>query len=465
MPAFRWYEKETGQHDGLQSRQGRGRARAAPLRRRRPAGGGWRQPRKHVLRRRSSLLGDDERVCATGSAPARGSTSPTSPIPMGSPARSPSTSGTCCSSSGRRAASGGGARSTSTAVAPIRSCGARSPWSCATSTSPPCSATSSRASRSSTPPSSATTRSRTTPGSNSPTRSRCSSSTTLSLPGWSARSRSAPRPYHLVVLSDHGQSQGRPFRQRYGLELEELVEGALGDGDVYAPPAPDEGMSSRWRRADRRAGRGHGGRQDACSRYPRPPRRRRGRPRAQPRGGRGVAPDASKHAAVVLASGGLGLISLPQREHRMSVGEIESLHPRLIETLVDHPGIGFVMVRADDGGRVVLGAKGTRRLDDDAGHRRGPAARLRAQCRRPPPAHRRLPALPRHPREVHVRPGGQRGRPVRGVHGLPRGARGLAEPPLCAGAGRAGASRRRRSSACGRCTTRSGAGWPRRASI
>jgi predicted AlkP superfamily pyrophosphatase or phosphodiesterase len=26
----------------------------------------------------------------------------------------------------------------------------------------------------------------------------------------------APRPYHLVVLSDHGQSQGRPFRQRYG---------------------------------------------------------------------------------------------------------------------------------------------------------------------------------------------------------------------------------------------------------
>ncbi len=29
----------------------------------------------------------------------------------------------------------------------------------------------------------------------------------------------APRPYHLVVLSDHGQSQGRPFRQRYGVEL------------------------------------------------------------------------------------------------------------------------------------------------------------------------------------------------------------------------------------------------------
>ena len=35
-----------------------------------------------------------------------------------------------------------------------------------------------------------------------------------------ARGRAGPRPYHLVVLSDHGQTQGRPFRQRYGVELE-----------------------------------------------------------------------------------------------------------------------------------------------------------------------------------------------------------------------------------------------------
>src|SRR4029077_12921197 len=54
----------------------------------------------------------------------------------------------------------------------------------------------------------------------------------------------APRPYHLVVLSDHGQSQGRPFRQRYDAELEVVVGDALSGGDVYAPPAPDEGLSS-----------------------------------------------------------------------------------------------------------------------------------------------------------------------------------------------------------------------------
>ena len=33
----------------------------------------------------------------------------------------------------------------------------------------------------------------------------------------------APRPYEFVVLSDHGQSQGATFRQRYEMSLEELV--------------------------------------------------------------------------------------------------------------------------------------------------------------------------------------------------------------------------------------------------
>ena len=175
----------------------------------------------------------------------------------------------------------------------------------------------------------------------------------------------APRPYHLVVLSDHGQSQGRPFRQRYGLELEELVKTAVGGGDVYAPPAPDEGVSSiggaltdardedtAGARMLARATRDHlvdgevvlGPNREAAE---------------------GSRQDASSHTAIVLASGGLGLISLPQSQQRMSIGEIESLHPLLISTLVDHPGIGFVMVRADGEGALVLGSKGSRRLRDD----------------------------------------------------------------------------------------------------
>jgi uncharacterized membrane protein YvlD (DUF360 family) len=175
----------------------------------------------------------------------------------------------------------------------------------------------------------------------------------------------APRPYHLVVLSDHGQSQGRPFRQRYGVELGELVQGALSDGNVYAPAPSDEGLTTVGgaltdaRDEDTAAGRmlaratrdrvvdGDvviGSKREAAEETPE---------------------DASEHTAVVLASGGLGLISLPERDHRLTIEEIEDLHPGLIRTLVDHPGIGFVMVRSDGDGAVVLGAGGRRRLRDD----------------------------------------------------------------------------------------------------
>ena len=175
----------------------------------------------------------------------------------------------------------------------------------------------------------------------------------------------APRPYHLVALSDHGQSQGRPFRQRYGVELEQLVRDALAEGDVYAPPAPNEGLSSvGGALTDARDEETAGGRMLA--------RATRGRivegevvlgPNRE--AVQETKRDASEHAAVVLASGGLGLISLPEPAHRLSLSEIESMHPRLISTLVGHPGIGFVMVRADDG-PVVLGANGSRRLSDEA---------------------------------------------------------------------------------------------------
>ena len=37
--------------------------------------------------------------------------------------------------------------------------------------------------------------------------------------------REAPRPYHLVVLSDHGQTQGATFRQRYRESLVNWLTG------------------------------------------------------------------------------------------------------------------------------------------------------------------------------------------------------------------------------------------------
>ena len=42
-----------------------------------------------------------------------------------------------------------------------------------------------------------------------------------------AAAADAERPYHLVVLSDHGQSQGETFLDRYGESLEDLVSGGV----------------------------------------------------------------------------------------------------------------------------------------------------------------------------------------------------------------------------------------------
>jgi hypothetical protein len=175
----------------------------------------------------------------------------------------------------------------------------------------------------------------------------------------------APRPYRLVVLSDHGQSQGRPFRQRYGVELEELVRSALSSGEVYAPPAPDEGLSSvGGALTDARAEDTAGGRMLARATRDRvidgevvlgPNREAMEEAEGE----------AAEHEAVVLASGGLGLISLPARDHRLTLEELDAMHPRLIPALREHPGIGFLMLRSEADGAVVLGAEGSRRLRDD----------------------------------------------------------------------------------------------------
>ena len=48
-----------------------------------------------------------------------------------------------------------------------------------------------------------------------------------------------PRPYHVVLVSDHGQSQGATFLQRYGVSLEGLILGYF-DGDATVTAATGE---------------------------------------------------------------------------------------------------------------------------------------------------------------------------------------------------------------------------------
>ena len=52
--------------------------------------------------------------------------------------------------------------------------------------------------------------------------------------------RYAPRPYEIVILSDHGQTQGATFKQRNGYGLDELVERSLSGGEVSGIEGGDE---------------------------------------------------------------------------------------------------------------------------------------------------------------------------------------------------------------------------------
>jgi len=207
----------------------------------------------------------------------------------------------------------------------------------------------------------------------------------------------APRPYHLLVLSDHGQTQGAPFRQRYDETLEELVKGALAQGDVHAPAAVDEAWGDVGAvLADARQDPGLGGRVLARATRNRTvggtvalgPNRAALEERStleepnqvdEEEERSALEPDPidpdersapgtpeSEQEAVVMVSGPLGLIYLPRSSERLTLEQIAEAHPELVSTLTAHPGIGFVMVRSrEHGGAVVVGAGGHRRLADD----------------------------------------------------------------------------------------------------
>ena len=144
----------------------------------------------------------------------------------------------------------------------------------------------------------------------------------------------APRPYEIVVLSDHGQTQGATFKQRNGYGLDELVARSVSTGTVETGATGDE-SDVMFNRAIGEA-TGVGGKVDSVDKT--------------------AAPATDEHA--VLASGNLGLIYLMEEPRRLFLEEIEERHPDLIPALIGHPHVGFVMVRSRDHGPVVLSAQG-----------------------------------------------------------------------------------------------------------
>jgi uncharacterized membrane protein YvlD (DUF360 family) len=165
--------------------------------------------------------------------------------------------------------------------------------------------------------------------------------------------RYAPRPYEIVVLSDHGQTQGATFRQRNGFGLVDLVNDSLEQGGATAVAAGDENAAMVGNAVKEATGARADGKQ--------------------------AAPQSE---AAVLASGNLGLVYLMDENRRLTLEEIEALHPRLIPALRAHPHIGFVLVRSSEHGAVALGAGGMHRLADGHVEGQDPLANFSANAPR-----------------------------------------------------------------------------------
>jgi hypothetical protein len=164
-----------------------------------------------------------------------------------------------------------------------------------------------------------------------------------------------PHSYEIVVLSDHGQSQGSTFLQRYGRTLTEVVDDLV---DTTKEPVAAVGKTEGWGPVNafltelslRRSVAGSVTRKALHSKA------LHGEVELGPKD---CEPEvAADEQVVVTSSGNLALIYLATTPGRVPLEEIELLHPKLIPGLATHPGVGFVVVDTLAEGPVAIGRAG-----------------------------------------------------------------------------------------------------------
>ncbi len=167
--------------------------------------------------------------------------------------------------------------------------------------------------------------------------------------------KGAPRPYKFVVLSDHGQSGGPTFLQRYNLSLQDLIRQLAKTHLVEAVTESNESWGhvnvflTDIVKHDDKAGKT----------VQRMVKNNMSEDEVQLGPDKHITADVPTEAdIVVLASGNLGLVYGTRREERVTQEELEMRFPGLLDGLVAHEGIGWVMVKSAEKGPVVIGKNG-----------------------------------------------------------------------------------------------------------
>jgi len=195
------------------------------------------------------------------------------------------------------------------------------------------------------------------------------------IPRLETAARQAPRPYHLVVLSDHGQTGGATFKQRYGQSLEDLVQELATDKYVvqggvdvhedwtqvnslltetvnYGQDAIKKPLGAvlKSRTEDGQVALGP----EAAA----PVREANAAAPGGPAKDAGSEDDETGSHIIVLASGNLGLVYGTRIDERATMEQLESFFPGLLDGLAKHEGIGFLLVHSEEEGPVVIGWRG-----------------------------------------------------------------------------------------------------------
>ncbi|MBR0471609.1 MAG: phage holin family protein [Methanosphaera sp.] len=149
-----------------------------------------------------------------------------------------------------------------------------------------------------------------------------------------------PRKYQFVIQSDHGQTNGATFKQRYGQSFEDFVKSLLPTNmKMFAKMTSNEDHYAESflpfsKKND-----------DLID--------------------KGEQEKLGDSEVIVLASGNLAMIYLTQWSHRLTYEEIQMFFPELIPGIVNNEYIGFVVVKSSEKGNMAIGKNGTYYLDSD----------------------------------------------------------------------------------------------------
>ena len=161
-----------------------------------------------------------------------------------------------------------------------------------------------------------------------------------------AATKYTPREYQFVIQSDHGQTNGATFKQRYGKSFEDFVKSLLpqhmnvfakmsSNEDHYSEAFPLTGEINRFN--------------DWVN----------NKEKIDDEDGLGDS------EVVVLASGNLAMIYLTQWSHRLTYEEMNAQFPKLIPGLLKNEFVGFIVVRSSQKGDLAIGKNGIYYLDSD----------------------------------------------------------------------------------------------------